>query len=98
MDWDYGTEEYERKAMIDSIWNENLGNVQGQEEVCEDPPFEFKDPDNSTTIEMKIGFAPLDLSNFLGYSDELPEIFWHAFKGDHDNVMHHVEWFMALAS
>ena len=24
-------------------------------------------------------------------------MFWHAFKGDHDNVMHHVEWFMTLA-
>ena len=46
---------------------------------------------------MEIGFAPLNLSNSLGHSNELPEIFWHAFKGDHDNVVHHVEWFMTLA-
>ena len=46
---------------------------------------------------MEIGFAPLDLSNFSGYSDELPEIFWHAFKGEHENAAHHVEWFMTLA-
>ena len=32
-----------------------------------------------------------------GYSNELPEVFWHAFKGDHDNATHHVEWFMTLA-
>ena len=48
--------------------------------------------------KMEIGFAPLDLSNFQGHSDELLEILWHAFKGDHDNVTHHVEWFMTLAS
>ena len=47
---------------------------------------------------MEIGFAPLDLSSFPGYSDELTEVFWHAFKGDHENSMHHVEWLMAMDS
>ena len=47
---------------------------------------------------MEIGFAPLDLSAFPGYSNELPEVFWHAFKGGHDNATHHVEWFMTLTS
>ena len=47
---------------------------------------------------MKIAFAHINLSKFPRHSDELLEIFWHAFKGDHDNVVHHVEWFMTLAS
>ena len=47
---------------------------------------------------MEIGFTPLDLSTFLGYSDELPKVFLHAFKCDNDNVMHHVEWLMAMDS
>ena len=47
---------------------------------------------------MEIGFALLDLSSFPGYSYELPEVFWHASKSDHDNVTHHVEWFMTMAS
>ena len=47
---------------------------------------------------MEIGFTPLQLSSFPGYSDELSEVFWHAFKGDHDNATHHVEWFMMMAS
>ena len=47
---------------------------------------------------MEIGFAPLDLSTFPGYSEEIPEVFWHAFKGDNDNFTHHVEWFMTMAS
>ena len=45
---------------------------------------------------MEIGFAPLDLSSFPSYFDELPEAFWHTFKGDHDNATHHVEWFMSM--
>ena len=98
VDWDYGIEEYEKKAVIDHIWIETFGNDQEHEEVNEDAPFEFKDPDNPTATEMEIGFAPLDLSKFPGYSDELSETFWHAFKGDHDNVTRHVEWFMTLAS
>ena len=68
------------------------------EEINKNIPFEFKDPDNPTDAEMEIGFAPLNLSNFPRHSDELPEIFWHAFKGDHDNAVHHVEWFMTSAS
>ena len=44
---------------------------------------------------MEIGFT-LDLSGFPGYSDELPEVFYHTFKGDHDNGVHHVEFFMTL--
>ena len=47
---------------------------------------------------MEIGFAPLDLSSFPGYSDELTKVFWHAFKGDHENFVHHVEWLMAMDS
>ena len=47
---------------------------------------------------MEIGFAPLDLSTLPGYLDELPEVFWHAFKGDHNNSVHHVEWFMTMDS
>ena len=47
---------------------------------------------------MEIGFAPLDLSAFPSYLDELPKVFWHAFKGDYDNVAHHVEWFMTMDS
>ena len=47
---------------------------------------------------MEIDFAPLNLSNFPKHSDKLPNILWHAFKGDHDNVVHHVKWFMTLAS
>ena len=62
-----------------------------------DIPFKFEDPDNPTATEMEIGFAPLDLLAFPWYSDKLPKVFWHAFKGEHDNVVHHVEWFMTLA-
>ena len=65
--------------MIDSIWEETLGNTQTQDDsregIKDDIPFEFKDPDNSDATEMEIGFNPLDLSNFPGYSDELPEAF-----------------------
>ena len=79
MDWDYGVEEHEIKAMIDSIWEETLGSNQTQgdssEGIKDDIAFEFKDPNNPTTTEMEIGFAPLDLSSFPGYSDELPNLF-----------------------
>ena len=47
---------------------------------------------------MEIGFAPLDLSTLPSYLDELLEVFWHAFKGDHNNSVHHVEWFITMAS
>ena len=79
-----------------------MGSSQAQDDSSkgfkDDIPFEFKDPDNSTAVEMEIGFAPLDLSDLQEYSNELPEVLWHAFKGDHDNVTHHVECFMTLAS
>ena len=88
--------------MINIIWEETLGSSQSQDDSSEgikdDNPFEFKYSHNLTASEMEIGFAPLNLSNFPGHSNELPEIFWYAFNGDHDNVMHHVEWFMTLAS
>ena len=88
--------------MIDRIWEETLGKIQTQDDAREwtidDIPFEFEDPDNSTATKMEIGFAPLQLLAFPGYSYELPEVLWHAFMGDHDNVMHHVEWFMTMAS
>ena len=57
-------------------------------------PFKFEDIDNLTATKMEIGFTPLDLSAFPGYLDELHEVSFHAFKGDHDNDVHHVEWFM----
>ena len=86
--------------MIDGIWEETLGNNQIQDDSREgtkdDIPFEFKNLDNPTTTKMEIGFTPLDLPSFTRYSDEFPEVFWHAFKGDHDNVAHHVEWFMTF--
>ena len=47
---------------------------------------------------MEIGFSPLVLSSFPGFLYELLEVFWHSFKGDHDNSTHHVEWFMTLSS
>ena len=47
---------------------------------------------------MEIVFSPLDLSSFPGYSDELPDVLWHEFNGDHDNDAHHVEWFMTMDS
>ena len=79
MDWDYGIEEQERNAMIDRIWEETLGRIQIQDDSRErtkdDILFDFEDPDNPTAIEMEIGFASLDLSTFLGYSDELPKVF-----------------------
>ena len=78
MDWDYGVEEQERKATIDKIWKETLGSSQTLDDsskgIKDDIPFEFKDPDNPTATKMEIGFA-LDLSDFPGYSDELPEAF-----------------------
>ena len=87
--------------MIDRIWEESLGKSQTQDDARKetkyDIPFEFEDPDSPTATEMEIGFAPLDLSSFPGYSNKLPKVFWHAFKGDHDNVVHHVEWFMTMA-
>ena len=65
--------------MIDIIWEETLGKIQTQDNAREgttnDIPFEFEDPDNLIATEMEIGFAPLDLSTFLGYLDELPEVF-----------------------
>ena len=88
--------------MIDKIWEETLGKIQTQgnarEGTTDDIPFEFEDSDNATATNMEIGFAPLDLSAFPGYSNELPETFWHTFKGDHDNITHHVECFMTMAS
>ena len=101
MDCDYSIEEQEVKTMINRIWEEKLGSNQTQVDssngIKDDIPFESKDPDNPTTTKMEIGFAPLDLSAFLGNLDELPEAFWNSFKGDHDNVMHQLEWFMTLA-
>ena len=74
--------------MIDRIWEETLGKIQTQGDAREgttyDTPFEFEDSQSPTAIEMEIGFTPLDLSAFPGYSDELPQVFQHAFKGDHD--------------
>ena len=65
--------------MIDRIWEETLGKIQTQDDAREgttyDIPFEFKDPDNLTATEMEIGFTPLDLSSFPGYSHELPKAF-----------------------
>ena len=59
------------EAIIDSIWEETLWSRQTQvdssEEIKYYIPFEFKEPDNPTTTEMEIGFAPLDLSSFPGY-------------------------------
>ena len=58
-------EDHERRILVDYIWNETFGNGQEQdgsnEEVNEDPTFEFKDPDNTTATEMEVYFAPLDL-------------------------------------
>ena len=88
--------------MIGRIWEETLEKIQIHDDAREgttyDIPFEFEDPDNLTATKMEIGFAPLDLSAFLGYSDELQKAFWHIFKGDHDSATHHVEWFMTMAS
>ena len=88
--------------MINRIWEETMGKSQAQDDArigtIDDIPFEFEDPDNPAAMEMEIGFTPLDLSAFPGYSDELPKVFWHAFKGDHDNVLHNVEWFMTMHS
>ena len=88
--------------MIDKIQEENLEKIQTQDDAREgtkdDIPFKFENPDNMTTTKIEIGFAPLEISSFPGYSDELPEVFWHAFNGDHDNVVHHMEWFMTLGS
>ena len=68
--------ERERKAMIDRIWEETLGSSQTKDDssngIKDDIPFEFKDPDNPTTTKMEIGFAPLDLSGFPRYSEDLP--------------------------
>ena len=79
MDWDYGVEEQERNAMINRIWEENLGRIQIQDDSRErtkdDIRFDFEDVDNPTATEMEIGFGPLNLSSFLGYLDELPEVF-----------------------
>ena len=87
--------------MIDRIWEETSGKGQTQDDAREgttyDIPFEFEDPDNLTATKMEIGFAPLDLSAFLGYSDELQKAFWHIFKGYHDNSTHHVECFITLS-
>ena len=79
MDWDYDVKELERKAMIDKIHEETLGKNQTQvnarEGTKDDIPFEFEGAYNLTDTEMEIGFAPLDPSSFLGYSDELPKVF-----------------------
>ena len=68
--------------MIERIWEETIGKIQTRDDSREgtkdDIPFEFEDPDNPTTIEMEIGFTPHDLLAFPGYSDELPEVLWHA--------------------
>ena len=68
MDWDYGIEEEERKDMIDMMWEETIGSNQTQEDsskgINDDLPFEFRDPYNPTITKMKIGFSPLDLSDF----------------------------------
>ena len=52
MDWDYGAEEQERKAVIDRIWQETLGSSHTQDDsingIKDDVPYEFKDPDKAT--------------------------------------------------
>ena len=50
----------------------NQTQVDSSNEIKDDIPFEFKDPDNPTTTKMEIGFSPLDLSGFPRYSDDLP--------------------------
>ena len=50
----------------------NQTQVDSSNIIKDDIPFEFKDPDNPTTTKMEIGFAPLDLSGFPRYSDDLP--------------------------
>ena len=88
--------------MIDRIWKENLGKRHAQDDAREgttyDIPFEFEDLDNMIATEIEIGLSPLDLSAFPGSLDELPEVFWHAFKDDDDSVVHHVGWFMTMDS
>ena len=65
--------------MIQRIWEDTLGKIHTQDDWREgtndDIPFEFKYPDNPTTAKMEIGFSPLDLLAFLGYSYELLEAF-----------------------
>ena len=89
--------------MINRIQEETLGKIQTQDDAREgtedDISFEFEDPGgNLTTIEIEFGFTLLDLSAFPRYSYELHEVFWNSFKDNHDNVAHHVEWFMTMAS
>ena len=88
--------------MINRIQEETLGKTQTQDDAREgtkdDISFKFEDPGNLTAIEIEFGFTLLNLSAFPRYSYELPEVFWNSFKDNHDNVAHHVEWFMTLAS
>ena len=76
MDWDYGVDEQEIKNTVDRIWEETLGKNRTWDDAREGTkdviPFEFEDLDNMTATEMEIGFAPLDLSTFPRYSDDLP--------------------------
>ena len=70
-DWDYNMDEHVRKVMSNHMWEEILRNILKQdfpnEEINEDTPFELKDPDNPTDLEMKIVFTPLNFSNILGH-------------------------------
>ena len=72
-------EENVRKVVINHMWEATLGNIPKQdvpnEEINEDITFEFKDLDNPIDAEMEIGFAPLNLSNFLRHSDDTRDIF-----------------------
>ena len=86
MDWDYDIEEHERKAMIDRMWEETMGNNQAQdgssEGIEDDIPFEFKDPGNPTVAKMEVYFASLDISKFLGYLDGLPHELWNLLSSE----------------
>ena len=89
MHWDYDIEEHERKAMIDSMWEETLGNNHTQdgssEGIEDDIPFEFKDHNNPTVAKMEIYFVLLDLSQFPGYSNGLPHELWKPFNNQNEN-------------
>ena len=49
-------EEHVRKAVINHMWEETLGNNQKEDGpskgIEEDIPFEFKDPDNPTEMQI----------------------------------------------
>ena len=73
------------------IPKETLGNSHTQngssEDIKGDIPFEFKDPNNPTIVEMEVYITLIDQSKFPGYLDRLPHELWKYFSDQKEDYV-----------